>query len=90
MIGAGGYGEVYKARHPDFPGKLAYKRINAVLIPRREEAGLKNEAKIHMRLDHPNIVKCFAVVFEPTNYGMVLEFMKHGEAKNYLIQNNYT
>ena len=41
-----------------------------------------------MQLDHPNIVKCFAVVFEPENYGMILEFMKHGVAKNYLMNNN--
>ena len=89
MIGAGGYGEVYKAEHPDFTGKLAYKRINAVFIQERDHAELKNEARIHTRLDHPNIVKCFAVVFEPQNYGMLLEFMKHGEAKNYLIRNDY-
>ena len=88
LIGAGEYGKVYKARRLDFPGTVAYKRINAVIIQPWEEAELKDEAKIHMQLDHPNIVKCFAVVFETENYGMILEFMKHGTAKNFLIPNN--
>ena len=50
---------------------------------------MKDEAKIHMQLDHPNIVKCFAIVFEPRNYGVVLEFMKHGLARSYLKKNDY-
>ena len=88
MIGAGGYGKVYEARHPDFQGTVAYKRINAVFVQPCEEADLKGEARIHMQLVHPNVVKCFAVVFEPDHYGMILEFMKYGGTKNYLKENN--
>ena len=92
MIGAGAYGEAYRAkiRRPDCPETIvAYKKIVATFIQSCDEGDLKDEAKIHMQLDHPNIVICFGIVFEPRNYGIVLEFMKHGVARNYLKKNDY-
>jgi len=43
----------------------------------RTETGLKREAQMHT-LCHENIVKLLAVVFEPGNYGIVLEFVRFG------------
>jgi len=38
---------------------------------------LKNEAKAHV-LKHVNIVKLYAMIFEPQHYGIVLEFVPGG------------
>ena len=49
---------------------------------------LKAEARLQMQLHHPNIVKCLGMVFEPNNYGLILEHMEHGEIGNFLKRNN--
>ena len=49
---------------------------------------LKREAAIQYRLNHPNILKLLAIVFEPGSYGLILEFMKHGELSDFLEENN--
>jgi len=39
---------------------------------------LKYEADIHRQLRHPNIVFMLGVVFEESNYGIILEFVTYG------------
>ena len=46
------------------------------------------EASIHAPLDHKNIVKMLGLVFEQKNYGLILEFMKHGDLSEYLHEHN--
>jgi len=45
---------------------------------------LKYEAEIHRQLRHPNIVSMLGVVFEPGNYGIVLEFVTYGSWSSFL------
>ena len=86
LIGQGGYGFVYIARH-QYWNTVAYKKLPVEIVQKCDEDGLITEAKIHLRLAHPNIVKCLSIIFEPGHYGLILEYMEHGEIRNYLSQN---
>jgi len=50
---------------------------------------LRQEAKSHV-LNHVNIVKLYAVVFEPQHYGVVLEYAPYGGLDEYLYVNKGT
>jgi len=45
---------------------------------------LKYEAEIHSKLRHPNIVSMLGVVFEPNNYGIILEYVTYGSWTSFL------
>jgi len=45
---------------------------------------LKYEAEIHSKLRHPNIVSMLGVVFEPNNYGIILEYVTCGSWPSFL------
>ena len=47
---------------------------------------LVREAKSH-KLNHPNIVKLYAVVFERKHYGVLLEFVPHKDIKDFIYRN---
>ena len=51
----------------------------------RAEFDLKNEAKSHV-LNHENVVKLHAMVFEPSHYGVVLEYVPHGDLTEFVFQ----
>jgi len=42
------------------------------------------EAEIHSKLRHPNIVSMLGVVFEPSNYGIILEYVTYGSWTSFL------
>ena len=86
-LGEGGYGLVYKAQHTEW-GLVAYKTLHAQFIKEKDEIKLKHEAEIHSQLNHPNIVKFLALVFEPGQYGLVLEYMACGEILDYIQEYN--
>jgi len=48
---------------------------------------LEKEAKIH-KLCHTNIVELFAVISEPSHYGIVMEYVLHGALDDYIHDNN--
>jgi len=45
---------------------------------------LKNEAKIHRQLRHPNIVSMLGVVFETNHYGLIFELVTYGSWINFM------
>jgi len=47
---------------------------------------LTNEAKSHI-LNHDNVVKLYAMVFEEGHYGVVLEYVPNGDLENFIFQN---
>ena len=53
-------------------------------IDKSDEDSLREEANIHLRLSHPNIIKCLGVFLEPGNHGIIFELAEHGELRNYL------
>ena len=47
---------------------------------------LKHEAESH-KLKHANIVQLYAMVFEPDHYGVVLEYVPHGDLDEFISKN---
>ena len=45
---------------------------------------LKNEAEIHRQQRHPNIASMLGIVFEPNNYGILLEYVTYGALSKFL------
>ena len=79
-LGEGGYGLVYKANHAEW-GTVAFKKLHTQCMKDKDGIALKKEAEIQSKLNHPNIVKFLAMVWEPGCYGLVLEFMEFGEIR---------
>ncbi|WP_332838773.1 serine/threonine-protein kinase [Nocardia bovistercoris] len=60
LLGRGGMGAVYLARHPRLPRLVALKLLNRDLYSDNEiRARFEREADLAARLDHPNIVTVF-------------------------------
>ncbi|MFD8249467.1 serine/threonine-protein kinase [Nocardia sp. NPDC059691] len=60
LLGRGGMGSVYLARHPRLPRLTAMKLLNPDLFDDTESrARFEREADLVARLDHPNIVTVF-------------------------------
>jgi len=52
----------------------------------RAAVELENEAKSHI-LNHNNIVKLYGIVFEPRHYGIILEYVPHGDLDEFVFRN---
>ena len=62
VVGQGGMGIVYKARHLGLNRPVALKMIRAARFPSADEVRrFQNEAEAVAQLDHPNIVPIFEV-----------------------------
>ena len=44
---------------------------------------LVHEAQMH-KLHHPNIVRLYAVIFEPRHYGIVFEYITYGALDSFI------
>ena len=85
LIGGGGYGLVYKADY-DKTTTVVYKKLEMKIIKEPFASQLMKEIQIHSKLQHPNIVQLLGIVFEPLNYGLILEYMDHGDLSEYLYK----
>lgn len=60
LLGRGGMGSVYLARHPRLPKRIALKLLNRDLGSDSEiRARFEREADLSARLDHPNVVSVY-------------------------------
>lgn len=85
-IGEGGMGKVYKGIHNTLDRIVALKMINPELVNNTEIIGrFYNEAKIHARLNHPNIVTVYDFIKQNDNYYIVMEYVK-GESLGNIIK----
>lgn len=57
---------------------VAVKQIDKFMIDAVQLPGIKKEAEILKRLNHPNIVKIYSFVETPNTLYFVLEFVEHG------------
>jgi hypothetical protein len=84
-IGEGGFGEVYRAFHPDVGREVAVKIIRPELADqpefiRRFEA----EAQIVARLEHPRIVPLYDYWREPGGAFLVMRLLRGGSLQDLL------
>ena len=77
QLGAGGMGEVYRARDTRLERMVAIKVLNAQLVASTElRARFEREAKIISQLQHPNICVLHDVGHEGAIDYLVMEFLQ--------------
>jgi len=85
LLGRGGFGYVYQARDTQIGEDVAIKELIPTLVG--DEAMLKRflyEAKMTLRLTHPQIVRTHHVFADRGNYYIVMECMSGGSLESYL------
>src|SRR5438445_7496976 len=76
-LGAGGMGEVYRARDTRLDRTVAIKVLNAALVATPEARGrFEREAKVISQLQHPNICVLHDVGSEAGTDFLVMEFLE--------------
>ena len=77
LIGAGGMGEVYRARDGTLEREVAIKVLPQPVASDSERvARLLREARLLAALNHPNIAAIYGVVEADAHRGLVLEFVE--------------
>ncbi|MCA8923201.1 MAG: protein kinase [Planctomycetes bacterium] len=84
LIGEGGMGKVYRARHDSKPGEFVVKVFNATHDP-AGSARFRREGEAMATLDHPNIVKVEGLGYEDQTPFIVLEYV-NGPTLEQLMQ----
>lgn len=89
QIGSGGFSSVYLASNCKTHQKYAIKCIERKSA---QQLGLlqyvENELRIYSRLNHPNIAKCYDIVYTEDFIMIVMEFMENGDMQ-FLINSNH-
>jgi tetratricopeptide (TPR) repeat protein len=76
-IGAGGMGEVYKARDPQLARDAAIKVLPEHVSAHSEAlARLENEARLASSLNHPNIVTIYSIGWEGPHRYIAMEYLE--------------
>jgi serine/threonine protein kinase len=78
VIGKGGFGTVLKGTSLETGEYVAVKQIDKFMIDAVQLPGIKKEAEILKRLNHPNIVKIYSFMETPNTLYFVLEYVEHG------------
>lgn len=77
VIGAGGMGTVYKAWHTLQKKFFAIKTLNANFnFDDNIKNRFRNEASILSNLEHPNIVKVYDVLEDPSGLHIIMEYIE--------------
>jgi serine/threonine-protein kinase len=76
LVGRGGMAEVYRAQHPELHKPVAIKILPEALAAEMEfRKRFEREAKLILRLKHPNIVHAYEFGQVEGAYFMVMEFV---------------
>jgi serine/threonine protein kinase len=78
VLGAGGFGTVYRARHIALDVDVAVKMIDLRRVGAANPESLLREAQLMARLDHPNLLRVFDAGRLPEQIYVIFEFMDGG------------
>ena len=84
-IGEGGMGDVYLGSHTVLENKVAIKSLNPSLINNEEfKKRFRREAKIHSKLNHPNIVKLIDFREREDGLFIIMEYVEGKQLDDYV------
>lgn len=88
VIGRGSFGLIFRGHDRVNNQDVAIKMISRRFLEETHNfAAVEQEIRVHQSLNHPNIVKLYNVIYDPTNIYIVLEFCANGDLFT-LMQNN--
>ncbi len=91
VLGRGGMGTVYLARHPRLPRHTALKLLNPDVFADREvRARFEREADLAARLEHPNIVGIYDRGMEDDQPWISLQYVKGTDAATAVARGQMT
>lgn len=91
VLGAGGMGTVYLAKHPTLPRTDALKVLSGELSRNDEfRARFEREANLAAGLDHPNIVSVYNRGEEDGHLWIAMQYIEGTDASADLTQNPYS
>jgi hypothetical protein len=76
LLGTGGMGEVYRARHPELQREVALKILPDAGADRARADRLRREAQLLASLNHPNIGAIYDVIDSAAGPVLVLELVE--------------
>lgn len=76
--------QIVRARHKASGVRVAIKSYFKKKIDQMQTEQILREAKIHLRLHHPNILQLFAVIEDETAFHFVSELADRGDLFTYL------
>lgn len=81
LLGRGGMGSVYLARHPRLPRLVALKLLNPDMSGHAEvRARFEREAEVVAQLDHPNIVDIYDRGFDNGQLWIAMQYVQGTDA----------
>jgi serine/threonine-protein kinase len=84
-LGEGGMGAVYKGRHDTLERDVAIKvMVKKLAADKTFVQRFYREARIMAKLDHPNIVRCYAVGEDKGFHYLAMEFVDGGSIQDWL------
>lgn len=84
-LGQGGMGAVYKAQHSRLERIVAIKVLAKELASKEAYVQrFQREAKVMLKADHPNILRCFDVNHDKGFHFIVMEFVDGGSVEGWL------
>ena len=87
VLGEGGFGRVFRARDKETGAQRAVKTILKSRVTHMDE--VKKELQLTQRMDHPNIVRLYAVYEDHASLYLVMELCDGGELFDRLVEEKF-
>ena len=88
-IGEGNFGKVKLGIHKETGEKFAIKILNKEQIKIKMKNTIFKENEIISKFNHINVIFVFAIIEDPENYYIVMEYCKTGELFDYIVAHQY-